>query len=85
MEMLTTLDPMVTESNPLQEANAPPAMLVTVELNTMWPLQHAIDEVADGGQKRVLVNELVESMTVVEQDAATTALEDHFVTDLDSQ
>ena len=41
--MLTTLDPTVTESSPLQVWNAPAAMFVTVELITMWPLQHALD------------------------------------------
>ena len=43
--MLTTLDPMVTDSNPLQAANAPAAIVVTVELITMWPLQHALEGV----------------------------------------
>ena len=45
LEMLTTLDPMDTESNPLHVWNAPAAMFVTVELITMWPLQHALEGV----------------------------------------
>lgn len=44
--MLTTLDPIVTESN-LHCKNALVAMLVTVELIDMSPLQHALEGVAE--------------------------------------
>ncbi len=55
LEMLTTLDPMVTESNSLQPEKAPGAMFDNVELITMWPLQHAIEGVMVFTQSYVVV------------------------------
>jgi len=48
-------------------------------------LQHAIDEVADGRQNRMVVDELVKPMAVMKQNPATTAFKNDLIANLDAE